>query len=354
MARYFKSRTQGLGRKPGELVFIGSHDKEEIRTSLIDYSEKGIREDVWSDLPADKDLENPSTSLWLNFDGLHDLNRMDRIEERFELHPLVMADIVNTALRPKIEEIEGGIFFVLKMLRYSESDKKVMSEQFSMILRDDILLTFQEYPGDVFDPIRERLRAGKGRIRTAGLDYLAYCMMDSIIDNYISIVERIGEQIENNEEALLVNATPEVMERIIMLKREIIYLRKTIRPVIEAVQFLTKCENPLIRESTEPFINDLFANIRQVSEAIDTYREMLSEQLDTYNSLIGNRLNDIMKILTIFSVIFIPLTFIAGIYGTNFDYIPELHFRYGYLMLWGIILALAGAMLFVFKRKKWL
>ena len=354
MARFFKSRTQGLGRKPGELVFIGSHDKEEIRTSLIDYSEKGISEDVWSDLPADKDLENPSTRLWLNFDGLHDLNRMDRIEERFELHPLVMADIVNTALRPKIEEIEGGIFFVLKMLRYNETDKKVMSEQFSMILREDLLLTFQEYPGDVFDPIRERIRSGKGRIRTAGLDYLAYCLVDSIIDNYISIVERIGEQIENNEEELLVNATAEVMERIITLKREIIYLRKTIRPVIEAIQFLTKCESSLISDSSDPFINDLFANIRQVSEAIDTYREMLSEQMETYNSLIGNRLNDIMKILTIFSVIFIPLTFIAGIYGTNFDYIPELHFRYGYLMLWGIILALAGVMLFIFKRKKWL
>ena len=354
MARFFRNRSQGLGRKPGEMVFIGSHDKGEIRTSFMDYSGEGTTFNVLSEIPADPEAALSTGHSWLNLDGLHDLGRMDRIEKGFGLHSLVMADIVNTALRPKIEEIEGGLFFVFKMLRYAEDQKRVVSEQFSMILRENILLTFQEIPGDVFDPIRERIRSGKGRIRTAKLDYLAYCLIDSIIDNYISIVERIGDQIENNEEELLVNPTPEVMEKIVILKREIIYLRRAVRPAIEAIQYLNKCESELIEERTRPFLKDLFSNIQQVSEAIDTYREMLSEQMNTYNSLMGNRLNDIMKFLTIFSVIFIPLTFVAGIYGTNFDYIPELHFRYGYLMLWGIILALAGIMLLIFKRKKWL
>ena len=354
MARFFRSRSQGLGRKPGEMVFIGSHDNGEIRTTFMDYSGEGTTFKVLPELPADPEAVLSTGRSWLNLDGLHDLGRMDRIEKGFGLHPLVMADIVNTALRPKIEEIEGGLFFVFKMLRYAEDQKRVISEQFSMILRENILLTFQECPGDVFDPIRDRIRSGKGRIRTAELDYLAYSLIDSIIDNYISIVERIGDQIENNEEELLVNPTPEVMERIVILKREIIYLRRAVRPVIEAIQYLNKCESELIEERTEPFLKDLYSNVCQVSEAIDTYREMLSEQMDTYNSLMGNRLNDIMKFLTIFSVIFIPLTFVAGIYGTNFDYIPELHFRYGYLMLWGIIVALAGIMLLVFKKKKWL
>jgi magnesium transporter len=354
MARFLKSRQEVLGKKPGELVFIGSHKNEDIRVTLMDYtSERVSEDDRLLILDEVKHMKSESKS-WINIDGLHDLNIMKKIEENFQLHPIMMADIINTTLRPKIEEFNGGILFIFKMLRYVEEEKKVIAEQFSMILRDNMILTFQEYPGDVFDPIRDRIRSGKGRIGLSKIDYLAYSIIDSIVDNYISIIERIGEQIENNEEEILVNHQPEVMEKIILLKREMIYLRKAIRPAIEAIQFFYKCENELLEESTKPFIKDLYNNVLQLSEAIDTYREMLSDQLNTYNSIVSNHLNDIMKFLTIFSVVFIPLTFIAGVYGTNFDFIPELHFKYGYLMLWGIFFLLATIMIIIFKKKKWL
>lgn len=354
MARFFKSKVEGLGQKPGEPVFIGNHKNEAIRITLMDYDNDKLIEKNQDTILDDIEYMKTESKSWINTDGLHDIETIKKIEHNFQLHPLMVADILNTTLRPKIEEFDGGIFFIFKMLRYVESEEKVMAEQFSMILRKKFLLTFQEYPGDVFDPIRERIRSGKGRIGSAKIDYLAYSIIDSIVDNYISIVENIGTQIENNEEDLLINPTPEVMEKIILLKREMIYLRKAIRPTIEAIQFLTKCESDLIDVTTRPFLRDLYNNVIQLSEAIDTYREMLSDQQNTYNAMVSNGLNDIMKFLTIFSVIFIPLTFVAGIYGTNFDYIPELHFRYGYLMLWGIIIALAGLMLFIFKKKKWL
>lgn len=354
MARFYKDRKDSLGKRPGELVFVGKIKNEKIRVSLIDYNGEDLREEQRETIVENREYLKSKSISWINVDGLHDLDLMEKTGEHLDLHPMVVADILNTDQRPRIEEIKNGLFFVLKMLRYDEKEDLIVAEQFSMVLKKNLLLTFQEQPGDVFDPVRVRLREKKGRIREKGADYLAYSLIDSIVDNYISIIEKIGSRIEDNEENLLYSRPDKkMMEEITLLKREMIYLRKSIRPAIEAIQFFSKIENDQITESTLPFIKDLLSNITQASEAIDIYREMLTEQMNSYNSMVSNNLNDIMKFLTIFSVIFIPLTFLAGVYGMNFEHIPELQYPYSYPIIWGVFLLLAGIMIWIFKKKKW-
>ena len=236
-----------------------------------------------------------------------------------------------------MEEYDNYLYFVLKMMRYNQETGKIQSEQLSMVLGQTFLLTFQEQPGDVFEPVRERIRKHKGRIRKVGIDYLAYALLDTIVDNYLLIIERLREQIEDIENEILDNPTQEVLSNINDYKREMNYLRKTIRPVREFVLHLSRLESELIQPATLPFCKDLLDLSNQAVDAIDSYREMLSDHLNIYDSRISNRLNEIMKVLTIFSAIFIPLTFIAGIYGTNFENVPELHFRYSYFIMWGVM-----------------
>lgn len=223
-----------------------------------------------------------------------------------------------------------------------------------MVLGKSFLLTVQEQPGDVFEPVRERIRKQKGRIRKVGIDYLAYALLDTIVDNYIFIIERLGEQIEDIEDEILDNPNQDVLTRINAYKREMNYLRKSIRPARELILQLSKHDSDLVQEQTLPFLKDLLDLVTQAVEVIDTYRDMLSDHLDIYNTGVNNRLNEIMKILTIFSAIFIPLTFIAGIYGTNFKYLPELNYRYSYFALWGVMVVIALGMVRFFRRKKWL
>jgi magnesium transporter len=353
MARFYKERSKILGKIPGELIHLGQIDCSDTRVRVIDYNKTELFEDDRESLIDERQYIDSENNSWINIDCLHNVDLMERIVKNYNLHSLVMADILNTGLRPKIEEIDDGLFIVLKMLRYDEENKEIIAEQISMILRNNLLLTFQEKPGDVFESVRERIRKKKGRIINESIDYLAYSLMDAIVDNYILIVERIGTEIEDLEEELLSDPRLVTVEKITLLKKELIFLRKSVRPAREAIQFLYKCENEIIQDSTFPFLNDLLNNIMQVSEVIDSYKEMLSEHMNSYNSIMSNKLNDIMKLLTIFSVLFIPLTFIAGIYGTNFDFIPELSLKYGYLLLWIIMLTVAGSMILYFKKRKW-
>jgi magnesium transporter len=279
---------------------------------------------------------------------------MKAVGQAFDLHPLLVEDILNTGQRPKFEVFDNCLFMVLKMIRYEKEKQMIVNEQLSLVLGDTFLLTFQEQPGDVFEPVRERIRNQKGRIRGSGIDYLAYALLDTVVDNYIYIIEKLGEKIEDVEEEILEQADHGVMEKINMFKREMNFLRKSIRPAREAIIQLSKLDSELIREQTIPFLKDLQDLITHAAEAIDTYRDMLSDQLNLYNSVISNRMNDIMKVLTIFAAIFIPLTFIAGIYGTNFEYLPELHFKYSYFVFWGVMITVAIVMLLFFKKKRWL
>jgi magnesium transporter len=354
MARFFKKREEIKGLSPGSLVFIGNKKVENIRIRVIDYDGAQLKEDELKEIAAGVEFKRTKTFIWINVDGLHDLALMKEIGKTFDLHPLLLEDILNTGQRPKLEEFDNCLFLVLKMLRFDNEKQMIVSEQLSMVLGDTFLLTFQEQTGDVFEPVRERIRKRKARIRASGIDYLAYALLDCVVENYVFIVERLGEKIEDIEEEVLASAEPAVMEKINAFKREMNFLRKSVRPAREAIMQLSKLDSELINNQTIPFLKDLQDLITHAAEAIDTYRDMLSDQLNLYNSVISNRMNDIMKVLTIFAAIFIPLTFIAGIYGTNFEYLPELKFRYSYFFFWGVMFAVAAAMLLFFRKNKWL
>jgi magnesium transporter len=353
MARFFKKRDVNKGLAPGTLVFIGDHKEETIRIRVIDYTKENLSEDELADISKSHDFIKTNTVTWINVDGLHDVDLMNKIQDIFDLHPLLTEDIMNTGQRPKFEEYEDVLFVVLKMLQYDIEKQIILAEQLSMVIGKTFLLTFQERRGDVFDPVRERIRKQIGRIRITGIDYLAYALLDIIVDNYMRIIERMGEQIEDMEEEILTHPDSSIMEKINTFKREINFLRKSVRPVREAVLNLIKSEHALIHKRTIPFLKDLEDHITQAVEAIDSYSEMLTNHLNIYNSALSNKMNDVMKVLTIFASIFIPLTFIAGIYGTNFDYLPELHFKYSYFIFWGIMVILAVSMLLFFRKRKW-
>jgi len=299
-------------------------------------------------------LKARPTVTWINVAGLHQIEVLEKLNECFGLHPLVLEDILNTTQRPKIEDFGEYIYIVLKMLYLPGPGQEAVTEQVSLILGPNYLISFQESAGDVFDPIRERIRNGKGRIRKLGADYLAHALLDAIVDHYFIILEKLGEDVEDLEETLTNNPTPRTMQAIHQLKRKMIFLRKSVWPLREVVGSLERGESPLIQQSTGIYLRDIYDHIIQVIDNIETFRDMLSGMIDIYLSSISNRMNEIMKVLTIIATIFIPLTFIVGLYGMNFKYMPELEWHWGYPLVLLLMLGVAVFMLFYFKRKKWL
>jgi len=291
---------------------------------------------------------------WINIDGVHQLEIIEKIGELFKIHPLVLEDIVNTGQRPKMEDFVDYIFLTLKMLRYFEGEKETKTEQVSMILGSNFVISFQESEGDVFDPIRERLRADKGRIRKMGADYLAYALMDAVVDNYFTILEKLGEGIEDMEEELVVNPTLETLQAIHHLKREMIFPRKSVWPLREVINRLERWESSLIKKSTSIYLRDLYDHTIQVIDSIETFRDVLSGMLDIYLSSVSNRMNEVMKVLTIIATIFIPLTLVAGIYGMNFRFMPELETSVGYPIVLLLMLCIGVLMISYFRKKRWL
>lgn len=354
MARFLKKKTQAIGQAPGELIFIGEKKIEDTTIRLIDYDQEQLSENELQDIKDGIHFKDTSTVTWINIYGLHDTGVIGEVGKGFNLHPLVMEDIVSTGQRPRMEEYDNYLYFALKMMSWNSETKQIQSEQISMVLGQSFLITFQEQPGDVFEPLRERIRKHKGRIRKVGIDYLAYALLDTIFDNYLMIIERLGEKIEDLEDEILANPTQEVLSKINNYKREMNYLRKTIRPAREFILQFSRLDSDLVQEKTQPFLKDLLDLANQAVDVIDTYRDMLSDHLNIYDSRVSSKLNEIMKILTIFSAIFIPLTFIAGIYGTNFEYVPELHFRYSYFIMLGVMAILVVFMLRFFRSKRWL
>jgi magnesium transporter len=278
---------------------------------------------------------------------------MNDIAMQFELDSLILADIMNTHARPKIQEYDNCIYISFKMLQYDEKRNYISSENIVIIIKEHILLLFQEKIGDVFDPIRDRMRKNKRRIRSSRTDYLAFALMDIVFDNYNYIISQIGEKIEALEIHLLNNAKESTLKEINNFKKEIIYLNKSIKPCREIVVELLKLDSELLDDNVYVNFEDLQNNVNQATESLESYREILSDQLQVYHTTLSSKLNDLIKFLTVFSVIFIPLTFIAGVYGTNFDYLPELHYKYSYFIMLGVMLVLAISMIVYFKKKKW-
>jgi magnesium transporter len=349
-----KRGARKIGAAPGTLLHIGERKQERVRMYSMAYDGQQVKEGKLSSLEEAFPLPQTPATLWINIDGIHNLQVIEQVGERFGIHPLTLEDILNTGQRPKAEDFETYIYIVLKMLDFDERQKRIQSEQVSLIFTRNFLLSFQETEGDIFDPVRERIRRGKGRIGKGGCDYLAYALIDAIVDKYFLILEKLGEALEELEEELLANPKPRTLQTIHGLKQEMIYLRKQAWPIRELTNNLVKSESPLIQDPTGIFLNDVYDHTIQVMDTIESYRDILSGMLDLYMSTLSNRMNEVMKVLTIIATIFIPITFLAGVYGMNFQYMPELAWRWGYLAIWVVMIGVAGIMLFYFKKKKWL
>jgi magnesium transporter len=354
MADQVSKRSKKTGLPPGSLVHVGERKVEKTRITVIDYDGDNVFEKEVETVEECFRFRETSTVTWINVDGVHDSEIVGKLGSHFGLHPLILEDIMNTSQRPKMEDLGDAVYIVLKMVECGSGDPDVVTEQMSLVFGKNFVLSFQERPGDTFDPVRERIRKGKGRIRKMGPDYLAYTLIDAVVDDYFVVLERMGEQIEEIEDELVADPKKATLNEIHAMKREMLFLRKSAWPLREVISRLERAESPLIQKTTGIFLRDVYDHMIQVIDNIETFREMLSGMLDMYLSSVSNRMNEVMKILTIIGTIFIPLTFIAGVYGMNFKFMPELEWRWGYFLLWGMMLAVGISLLVYFKRKKWL
>jgi magnesium transporter len=352
--RFIRKRGKKIGLPPGTPVFVGERREEKVKISIIDYDQTQFKEREAKTVEACFPFKDTPTVTWINVDGIHDVDIIEKIGKHFDLHPLILEDIMNTEQRPKMEDFGHYIYVVLKMLYYDDLEKETKIEQVSVILGDHFVISFQEREGDIFDSIRERIRKGKGRIRKMDADYLAYALMDMIVDHYFIILEKLGERIEELEDKVVTDPRPETLQEIHRLKREMVFLRRSVWPLRELINGLERGESSLIQKSSRIYLRDVYDHTIQVIDTVETYRDMLSGMHDTYLSSISNRMNEVMKVLTIIATIFIPLTFIAGIYGMNFEFMPELRWRWAYFIVWGVIAVVAVSMVIFFRRKKWL
>lgn len=355
MARHtLKTRSRKAGLPPGSLVHIGEKKTAAMKVTVLDYDEQGLREAAPDLLEQCLTYRDTPSVTWVDIEGGHDIQALEKIGQVFGLHPLVMEDILNTDQRPKLEDYGDYLYIVLRMLSNGHDNGEIASEQVSLILGKNFVLSIQEgAKGDVFDPVRTRIKSDKGQIRKLGTDYLAYTLIDAIVDNYFIILEKTGERIELLEENLISAPGPETLQLLHHLKREMIYLRKSVWPLREVISAMQRRDSPLIRESTGYYLRDVYDHTIQVIDTIETFRDMLSGMLDIYLSSVSNRMNAVMKVLTVIATVFMPLTWIVGIYGMNFKTMPELEWQWGYPAVWLAMLAVASGMVVYFKNKKW-
>lgn len=352
MARFLKDKRKAKGLAPGSLVFIGQQTMEHIRIHLTQYNTATFKEESVSDIRQIRKAESSPYTTWIAIHGLHETQVIAELGKQFDINPLILEDILNTDERPKFSEDEHHLFIIVKSLSFDKGTNKVKIEQISLVVGDNYLISFQESDTAHFQDVRLRLENKQSKIRDYGPDYLCYACMDTLIDNYILNIEKLGNVIEEQEKILLI-PNKQTIENIYHYKTELAYTRKNIRPIKEVISRFASSDSPLINKRTYNFLRDLEGLATQATEAIEIYYTMVSDQQNSYNTNINNNVNDIMKVLTILSTIFIPLTFIAGIYGMNFEYIPELKYRNAYFILWGIMIVIAALMLLLFKRKKW-
>jgi magnesium transporter len=352
--KLYKRSSKKAGLPPGTLVHIGEKKVNEVKISMIDYDETQIQERDVASLEECLRFKEKPTVTWVNVTGIHDVKIIEEFGKAFNIHPLLLEDIVHTDQRPKLEDFDDFLFIILRMLSYDEITNELLSEQVSLILGPNFVISFQEREGDVFNPVRVRIKNAKGRIRKMGCDYLTYALIDSIVDNYFLVLEKYGEKIEILQEEVLSHPTPDTLQVIHATKRDMIFLRKSVWPLREAINALQRGESALISDNVIIYLRDVYDHTIQVIDSIETFRDMISGTLDVYLSSVSNKMNEVMKVLTIIATIFIPLTFIAGIYGMNFKYMPELEWHWAYPVIWAVIIVSGVLMLIAFKRKKWL
>ena len=354
MRRILSKRAQKTGLAPGTPIHIGERRSESTNITVFEYDESEVHERQLSGAEECRECRDSKRVVWINIDGVHDISVVETVGEIFGIHPLVREDIVSTNQRPKVEEYDSYLYSIVKML-YKEQDTGILqAEQVSIIVTPGCVISFQEREGDVFNPVRERLRTGKGIVRRRGSDYLAYCLIDAIVDHYFQIMEDLEDRILPLEEEVVDNPRPEVLQRIHWLKNDLVFLRRSLWPLREMLARLYREQLPPIRKDTRPFIRDVHDHTIQVIEILESFQEIVSGLMDIYMSSISNRMNNIMKVLTVIATIFIPLTFIAGVYGMNFQHMPELAWRWGYPAALGVMALVFVGMLIFFKRRKWL
>lgn len=346
-------RSHKAGLPPGSLIHLGEKKTDEPRLSLVRYDAKALEEYEISSLEDLRPLEEGRTT-WINVDGLHDVQFLERLGRAYGIHALTLEDVLNTDHRPKLEEFDDYLFIVAKMVVEAVKPVPLQAEQLSIVIGRGFVLSFQERPGDTFESVRKRLRENKGRIRRLGADYLAYTLLDSVVDAYFLTLESYGDLIENLEEELLVEATTEGLRRIHRLRREVLHFRKLVWPLREVLSGMQRGESRLIEEPTRIYLRDVYDHTIQVIDTVETYRDTIAGLLELHLSETSNRMNAVIKVLTIIATIFIPITFVAGVYGMNFRFMPELEWRWGYPMSLGIMGLIAATMVLYFWRKNWL
>jgi magnesium transporter len=355
MSRHHKKRHHKAGLSPGSLVYTGEPRTDTVTLSYIAYTPTRIKEGAFTRPEECFPFRDETGVSWLNLEGIQDVAEVEKIGAYFHIHPLTLEDVVSTFQRPKIEDFGEYQYLVLKMLSHDVQSSVLQMEQVSLVFGRNYLVCFQEGAvGDVFPPVRERLRNEQGRLRRSGPDYLAYALLDVVVDNYFIILEHIGETIEDLQNRLIENPEQEALHQIQHLKRELLTLRKAAWPLREVVSAMERSESPLIQDSTKLYLRDVYDHIIQVIDTVETYREMLSGMLDIYLSSVSNRMNAVMKVLTVIATIFMPLTFIAGVYGMNFRYMPELGSRWGYPGALVTMVIVGVGMVAWFRRRKWL
>ncbi|MGD8933468.1 MAG: magnesium/cobalt transporter CorA [Gammaproteobacteria bacterium] len=354
MTDSLSSISEKAGMPPGSLVHVGDVLHTESRITLIDYSREGVAEEAISTIDELLPYKDKDTVTWVNIEGLQNIALIESIGTAFNIHPLVLEDILNTHQRPKFEEYDDYLYIVLKGLSPGSGKLSVNYEQISIIVLDNFIFTFKEVADSLFAPLYRRVKNGKGRIRSLGTDYLTYTILDTIVDQNFILLEMIDEILDALEDELLTEPTTETLATIQQVKRELISIRRSVLPLRDLLNAILRSDSSLIHERVHIYLRDVHDHALRISESIESYRDILSGLLDIYVSSVSNKMNEIMKILTVFASIFIPLTFIAGIYGMNFEYMPELHWKWAYPVLWILFITIPAVLLIYFRRKKWL
>ncbi|MFK7806999.1 MAG: magnesium/cobalt transporter CorA [Saprospiraceae bacterium] len=349
-----KKRRTKAGLPPGSVVFLGNQKVEKVFVHHLQYDNEQLNENT---LDNHKDITFQATDNeqidWYDVRGLHDTALIESIGKTFHIHPLVLEDVVNTQQRPKFEEYENGIFIIFKSLFFDKTKFEITTEQVALFLTNGLILSFQEAETDLFAAVRQRVHSGRGRIRLRGIDYLAYALLDNVVDNYYVIFDEIEEVIEALEDQLMASPDNSIKGQIHHLKKELLTIRKSIAPLREAVSQFAKSDNELIEDRTVVYIRDLYDHTVQIMDRVETYRDMLNGLQDLYLSEISYKMNQVMQLLAVVTTVFVPLSFLAGLYGMNFENIPELKYANGYFVLLGVMVLIVVGLLFFFRKKKW-
>jgi magnesium transporter len=354
MSKLMRARAKKAGLPPGSLVHIGEPQTGAVKLTLVKYGEAEYKETPCASLQDCLAAKDSPGIAWVRVEGLQNVEVIRQIGDALGLHPLVQEDILNTDQRPKMEDFEDYLYVVLKQLSPVGSEGEIATEQVSLVLGPNFVLSFLESESSLFNPIQDRIRNDKGRHRKMGADYLAYTLLDTVVDRYFIILEDLGERVEFLEEEVVTQPDPGTLQGIHQLKRDMVFLRRSVWPLREVVTALGREDTPLVSEGVRVYFRDVYDHTIQVIDIIETFRDMVSGMLDIYLSSLSNKMNEVMKVLTIIATIFIPLTLITSLYGMNFEYMPELKWRWGYPAVLVIMVAVVGVMLAYFRRRRWL